>query len=135
MPISSDLECRRNFVYKIKNYAKIVNIPNSMTVLDELLPYSIELSLRKLTGIYNFTNPGVISHNELLDLYREYLEPNLCYTNFSLEEQAKVIRAGRSNNELASSKLRKEFPQMLGIRESLIKFVFEPARAKQKNKE
>ena len=133
MPISRDLECKRNFIYKIKSYAKIVNIPNSMTVLDELLPYSVEMSLRKLTGIYNFTNPGVISHNDLLDLYRDYLDPNICYTNFSVEEQAKVIRAGRSNNELDSSKLKKEFPEMLGIRESVIKFVFEPARNKQVN--
>ena len=84
MPISSDLNSPRNFIYKIKNYAKIVNIPNSMTVLDELLPYSIEMSLRKLTGVYNFTNPGVISHNELLDLYRDYVDPSLTYTNFTL---------------------------------------------------
>ena len=133
MPISSDLECKRNFIYKIKNYAKIVNIPNSMTVLDELLPYSVEMSLRKLRGIYNFTNPGVISHNDLLDLYRDYLDPDLSYTNFSLEEQAKVIRAGRSNNELDSAKLKQEFPDILGIRESVIKFVFEPARTNQKN--
>ena len=48
MPISSDLQCKRNFIFKIKNYAKIVNIPNSMTVLDELLPFSIEMSLSKL---------------------------------------------------------------------------------------
>ena len=131
MPISSDLQCKRNFIYKIKNYAKIVNIPNSMTVLDELLPYSIEMSLRQLSGVYNFTNPGVISHNELLDLYRDYLEPELSYTNFSLEEQAKVIRAARSNNELNSTKLKNEFPEMLGIRDSVIKFVFEPAKANQ----
>jgi len=129
MPISSDLKSPRNFIYKIKNYAKIVNIPNSMTVLDELLPYSIEMSLRKLTGVYNFTNPGVISHNELLDLYREYVDPSLTYTNFTLDEQAKILKAGRSNNELDATKLKKEFPEMLGIHESVIKFVFEPAKA------
>merc|ERR1712165_177885 len=107
MPISSDLQCKRNFIFKIKNYAKIVNIPNSMTVLDELLPFSIEMSLRRLSGVYNFTNPGVISHNELLDLYREYLDPSLKYTNFSLDEQAKILKAGRSNNELDATKLKK----------------------------
>ena len=121
---------QEEFYYKIKNYAKIVNIPNSMTVLDELLPYSIEMSLRKLHGVYNFTNPGVISHNDLLDLYRDYLAPDLRYTNFSLDEQAKILKAGRSNNELDSSKLKKEFPDMLSIRDSVIKFVFEPAKEK-----
>ena len=116
----------------VKNYAKIVDIPNSMTVLDELLPYSIDMSLRQLSGVYNFTNPGVISHNQLLDLYRDYLDPKLSYTNFSLEEQAKVICKPRSNNELSSAKLRQEFPKIMNIRESVIKFVFEPARANQK---
>ena len=37
-----------------------------MTVLPELLPLSIEMARRKLTGIMNFTNPGAISHNEIL---------------------------------------------------------------------
>lgn len=45
---------------------QVVNIPNSMTVLPELLPMSVEMSRRKLTGIMNFTNPGVVSHNEIL---------------------------------------------------------------------
>jgi hypothetical protein len=37
-----------------------------MTVLPELLPLSVEMAKRKLTGIMNFTNPGAISHNEIL---------------------------------------------------------------------
>lgn len=47
-------------------YDKVIDIPNSMTVLPELLPLSIEMARRKLTGIMNFTNPGAISHNEIL---------------------------------------------------------------------
>ena len=58
-----------------------------------------------LQGVYNFTNPGTISHNEILDLYKEYIDPSFTYTNFSLEDQAKILAAGRSNNELDSTKL------------------------------
>ena len=97
-----------------------------MTVLDELLPYSIEISLRKLHGIFNFTNPGVISHNECLELYKQYYRPDFTWENFSLEEQAKVTVASRSNNELDAKKLKTEFPELLPIKESLIKYVFEP---------
>eukprot|EP00475_Leptophrys_vorax_P011504 TRINITY_DN18062_c0_g1_i1.p1 TRINITY_DN18062_c0_g1~~TRINITY_DN18062_c0_g1_i1.p1 ORF type:complete len:658 (+),score=89.42 TRINITY_DN18062_c0_g1_i1:132-2105(+) len=128
MPISSDLSNPRNFITKIARYTKVVNIPNSMTVLDELLPISIEMAKRGLSGIYNFTNPGVISHNEILDLYKEYIDPNFKYQNFTLEEQAKVIVAARSNNELDATKLKKEFPEMLDIRSSIIKYVFEPRK-------
>ena len=49
-------------------YDKVINIPNSMTVLPELLVYSLEMAKRKLTGIMNFTNPGAISHNEILQV-------------------------------------------------------------------
>ena len=47
-----------------------------------------------------------------------------------LEEQNKITKAGRSNNELNSSKLKNEFPDMLSIRDSIIKFVFEPVQNK-----
>jgi UDP-glucose 4,6-dehydratase len=126
MPISSDLSNPRNFITKISRYNKVVNIPNSMTILEELLPISIEMAKRNLRGIWNFTNPGVVSHNEILDMYKNYIDPNFTWVNFNLEEHAKVIVAPRSNNELDASKLKNEFPELLPIKESLIKYVFEP---------
>ncbi len=126
MPITGDLTTPRNFITKITRYEKVVNIPNSMTILDELLPISIEMAKRNLRGIWNFTNPGVVSHNEILELYKKYVDPSFTYKNFTLEEQAKVIVAARSNNELDASKLHNEFPEMLSIKDSLIKYVFEP---------
>ncbi|GJN08268.1 hypothetical protein PR202_ga26174 [Eleusine coracana subsp. coracana] len=128
MPISSDLCNPRNFITKIARYDKVVNIPNSMTILDELLPISIEMAKRDCRGIWNFTNPGVVSHNEILEMYKKYINPDFKWTNFTLEEQAKVIVAPRSNNEMDASKLKTEFPELLSIKDSLIKYVFEPNR-------
>ncbi|RWW19967.1 hypothetical protein GW17_00015945 [Ensete ventricosum] len=128
MPISSDLNNPRNFITKISRYNKVVNIPNSMTILDELLPISIEMAKRNCRGIWNFTNPGVVSHNEILEMYKKYIDPSFNWVNFTLEEQAKVIVAPRSNNEMDASKLKKEFPELHSIKESLIKYVFEPNR-------
>jgi UDP-glucose 4,6-dehydratase len=118
MPISSDLNNPRNFVYKIARYEKIVNIPNSMTVLDELLPLAVQGAIRGLTGVYNFTNPGVISHNEVMDMYGRP------YTNFTEEEQNKILAAPRSNNHLDTTKLQSAFPKILDIKSSLTKYVF-----------
>ncbi|KAI3938009.1 hypothetical protein MKW98_018565 [Papaver atlanticum] len=126
MPISSDLSNPRNFITKISRYNKVVNIPNSMTVLDELLPIAVEMAKRNLRGIYNFTNPSVVSHNEILEMYKEYINQDFKWSNFTLEEQAKVIVAARSNNEMDASKLKNEFPELLSIKDSLIKYVFEP---------
>ena len=119
MPISDDLH-PRSFITKIIGYKKVVNIPNSMTILTDLLPVAIKMSERKLTGVYNFVNPGTISHNEILDLYKKYINPNFTYQNFTVEEQSKILKAGRSNNELDPSKLLKEFPGIPHIKESMI---------------
>lgn len=126
MPIGDDLH-PRNFITKIKNYEKVVNIPNSMSVLYDLIPISIDMSITKKTGIINFTNPGTISHNEILDLYKEYIDSTYEYVNFSLEEQSKILKAGRSNNELDSSKLLSWYPQIPHIKDS-IKDVFRRMR-------
>ncbi|EFN59883.1 hypothetical protein CHLNCDRAFT_132889 [Chlorella variabilis] len=129
MPIVADMTYPRNFITKIIKYDKVIDIPNSMTVLPELLPLSIEMARRKLTGIMNFTNPGAISHNEILALYKEYVDEEFTWSNFTVEEQAKVIVAPRSNNLLDTDRISGEFPELLGIKESLIKYVFEPAAA------
>jgi len=43
MPLSDDLH-PRNFISKITKYERVVNIPNSMTVLHDLLPIAVKMS-------------------------------------------------------------------------------------------
>lgn len=119
MPISSDFH-PRNFIVKISKYQKVINIPNSMSILDDLLPLISQMAERRLIGTLNFVNPGVISHNEILDLYKEYVDPSFTYQNFSVEEQDQVLKAKRSNNYLDTSRLEKEFPQLPSIKKSMI---------------
>jgi 3,5-epimerase/4-reductase len=68
MPVSDDLN-PRNFVTKISKYEFVVNIPNSNSLLHDF----ILMAEKGDTGVYNFTNPGAISHNEVLDLYKKYI--------------------------------------------------------------
>lgn len=119
MPISDDLH-PRSFITKITKYQKVVNIPNSMSVLHDLLPLIPKLIRRNRTGIWNFTNPGVISHNQVLSGYKEFIDPDFTWENFTLEEQSKVIKAPRSNNYLDSNKLSSEFPDLPDIQTSII---------------
>ncbi len=118
MPLSDELS-PRSFITKITKYERVVNIPNSMTVLHDLLPVAYDLAKRKRTGIYNFTNPGTISHNQILDLYKQYIDPKFSYKNFTLAEQAKILKADRSNNELDVSKLLGEYPDIFHISTSI----------------
>jgi len=104
MPVSDDLHSR-NFVTKISKYERVVDVPNSNTILHDLLPASILLAEHNEKGIYNFTNPGAISHNEVLTLFKQYVRPDFTWKNFTLDEQSKVIKAGRSNCKLDTTKL------------------------------
>ena len=124
MPIDSNLENPRNFIFKIAKYERVVNIPNSMTVLDELVPLAIKAAIGRVTGTFNFTNPGVISHNEVLEMYKHHYNPDFTWKNFSIEDQNEILAAPRSNNQLDTSKLQNLFPDILDIKDSLLKFVF-----------
>lgn len=95
----------RNFITKITNYDKICSIHNSMTVLDEMIPIMVDLSVNKQKGTFNMTNPGVISHNEILEMYKKYVDPEFTWKNFSIEEQDTVLASKRSNNHLDTKKL------------------------------
>jgi len=118
MPISDDLHSR-SFVTKITKYDRVVDVANSMTVLHDLLPLSLDMTARRLKGVYNFTNPGAISHNEVLTLYRDIVDPSFKWKNFSLEEQAKILKAGRSNNTLDATKLTTLYPEVPEIHEAM----------------
>lgn len=104
MPISDDLSSR-SFVTKIVRYNKVVDVPNSMTILSDMLPASLKMAEGGLVGVYNFCNPGAISHNEVLSLYKKIVDPSFTWANFTVEEQNKILAAKRSNNELDAAKL------------------------------
>ena len=104
MPITSEI-ISRNFITKITNYKKICSIPNSMTVLDNLLPVMIQYALSNRKGTINLTNPGLISHNEILEMYKEIVEPDFTWENFSIDEQNNILASKRSNNCLDTTTL------------------------------
>ena len=109
MPINDDMESTRNFIQKITHYEKICSIKNSMTVIPDVLPIMIDMIRKQKTGTVNLVNPGTISHNEILDMYRDIVDPTFTYKNFTLEEQSLVLRSDRSNNRLDTTLLEKEY--------------------------
>ena len=109
----------RNFITKITTYEKICSIPNSMTVLDDMIPIMIQLATKQITGTINLTNPGTISHNEILEMYKAHVDPGFTWNNFTIEEQSKILLSERSNNELDTSHLRTLCPDVPSIHESV----------------
>jgi dTDP-4-dehydrorhamnose reductase len=120
MPITGS-QNSRNFITKITTYEKVCSVPNSMTVLPELLPYVLEMMRNNTTGTINLTNPGLISHNEILQMYTDIVDPTFTWQNFSIEEQRTILAADRSNNFLDTTKLEELFPQIDSIKDAVRK--------------
>jgi dTDP-glucose 4,6-dehydratase/UDP-glucose 4,6-dehydratase len=118
MPITGE-QNPRNFITKITTYEKICSIPNSMTVLPELLPLVLDLMTKNHTGTLNLTNPGLISHNEILEMFKEIVDPFFEWRNFTQEEQRKILASERSNNYLDTTKLELLYPCVKNIKDSV----------------
>jgi dTDP-glucose 4,6-dehydratase len=118
MPITGEKN-GRNFITKIVNYEKVCSVPNSMTVLPELLPFVIDMMKKSITGTVNLTNPGLIAHNEILEMYKEIVDPSFTWKNFSQEEQLAILAADRSNNFLDTTLIQTLYPQVKNIKESV----------------
>jgi dTDP-4-dehydrorhamnose reductase len=118
MPIN-DENNQRNFISKIISYSKICSIDNSMSVLHTLFPVLYDLIEKNYIGTFNLTNPGVISHNEILQMYKDIVDNNFNWENFSIEEQNKILLSKRSNNHLDTTKLENLYPNVLNINEAV----------------
>jgi len=65
-----------NFLSKCLKYSKVHTIPSSISILEDLCPFLIEMCVKNITGLYNFTNPGAISLHEILLIYKNTIDPN-----------------------------------------------------------
>lgn len=130
LPVAQDFS-QNSFIGKIINYKKLVNIPNSMSVLEDLLPLIPEMLERKLIGNYNFVNPGTISHHEVIELYKQYIDPNHQYEGFTLDEHNKMMKVPRSHCQLSAEKLLKQFPNIPHIKDAMQSLFEAVAKRKQ----
>ena len=64
------------------------------TLSPQMLPVSLIMADRKLTGVYNYTNPGAISHNQILSLYKKYVDPDFTWQNFTVSD-GQTLERGR----------------------------------------
>ena len=119
MPINSEYNSR-NFITKITHYDKVCSIQNSMTVIPSFLPYIIDMMKQKLRITINLTNPGTISHNEILQLYTEIVDPHFVWDNFTIDEQNSILSSKRSNNHLDTTLLKSLYPDIKHIKEAVI---------------
>jgi hypothetical protein len=52
-------------------------------------------------------------------MYKEIVDPEFTWQNFSKEEQSKILTSDRSNNYLDTTRLESIFPEVLNIKDSI----------------
>lgn len=123
MPITYNPHTK-DFITKIGKFEKVCSVPNSMTVLDDLLPILIDMTLNNVKGTINLANPGVISHNDILEMYKEYCDKEHTWTTITHQELVQLLKADRSNNHLDTKRLETLYPKVPNIMDS-VKRIFQ----------
>lgn len=106
MPID-DHPDDRNLITKLARYREVVDVENSVTIIEDLIHVTRQLLARRLTGIFHTTNPGIMRHRDLLALYRELVDPAHRSQLISEDELLArgLVQKSRSNCVLASDRL------------------------------
>lgn len=103
MPISTKNN-PRNFINKVKGYDKIIDIPNSVTFMDDFVRCVDWAIKEQKTGIFHVTNPDPISAVQTMIEYQKYI-PDHKFSTINEEELDKITIARRSNCILNTDKL------------------------------
>lgn len=133
MPIDW-MPSQRNMIDKLANYPKIIDVENSVTIVDDMIKVFHALLEKKAEGIFHVTNPGTLKHREIIDLYKEFVNPkheNEWISNEDLVKQGLATK-GRSNNFLASENLGKIGIEMREVHEAMRDVMQKYAEAKKK---
>ncbi|MBU1907684.1 sugar nucleotide-binding protein, partial [Patescibacteria group bacterium] len=58
-----------NLIDKLVNYPKIINVENSVTIVEDLVAAVIGVIEKRGTGVFHAVNPGAMRHRDLIALY------------------------------------------------------------------
>ncbi len=75
MPIDS-VPGPRNLIDKLSNYKQVVDVENSVTIVEDLLTALHQLMEKRGTGVFHLVNPSTMRHRDLLALYKELVDPS-----------------------------------------------------------
>ena len=108
MPIDH-VPAASNLINKLASYSEVVNVVNSVTVVDDMVEVFHQLMEKHAEGIFHVTNPGAIKHKKILALYKKIVDPTHTNKWISAKEMVLqgLVKKTRSNNILQSENLEK----------------------------
>ena len=127
MPID-DKPSDRNLINKLANYKQVIDVENSVTIIPDMIETCYRLIQKRGVGVFHVTNPGTARHRQILDLYREFVDPNHRNEWITDEEMMKrgLAKAARSNCILQSDRLKTLGIEMrpidVALRDTMMKY-------------
>lgn len=106
MPVSTQ-NTPRNFINKVKNYRQVIDVPNSMTFIEDLVGVVDWVIDNHKTGIYHVVNPGELSAADVMREYQKYV-PSHKFEVITEMELDTMTLAKRSNCIINGNKLKSE---------------------------
>jgi 3,5-epimerase/4-reductase len=110
-----------NIIDKLVTYEKIIDVENSLTVIEDMVDVLYQLMEKKAIGIFHLTNPGTIRHKEIIEMYQKIVDSSITkkwISNDELVKQGLAVK-GRSNNCLQSENLSKLGIKMRPVKEAV----------------
>jgi len=106
MPLSPK-NLPRNLINKLTKYTEVIDIPNSVTFIDDLVK-CVDWTIKNTkTGVYHVTNPEPLSAARVMKEYQKY-DANHKFNIISESRLDELTIAKRSNCILSTQKLNAE---------------------------
>lgn len=125
MPISR-LNTERNFINKIRNYTQLIDIPNSVTFLDDLVGCIDWVIDNSKTGIYHVVNPNPISAADVMREFQKHV-PSHEFSVITEAQLDSMTVAKRSNCIINGDKLKSEgfemTPSEIALKDCMAEYV------------
>lgn len=104
MPISTQ-NTQRNLINKLRGYKQVIDIPNSVTFMDDLVRCIDWAAKNDKMGIYHVTNPQPLTAAHIMQEYQKYV-PEHSFEIIDEKELDQLTTAKRSNCIINSDKLK-----------------------------
>ena len=121
----------RNYITKLASFKKVVALPNSYTIVDDMLDALAFLLEKDASGVFHVVNGGSMTAEEILKCYCRKIDPDHTWQRVMMEElhAAGLIKATRSSCVISNAKLRKLGYRMKPLRQRLPHVMDEYAEA------
>jgi glucose-1-phosphate thymidylyltransferase len=102
----------KNLIDKLASYKQVIDVENSVTFVDDLIPALRVLADKKPQGIFHVVNPQPLKYRDLLSAYEKSVDPT--HTNEWISE-ADLVAKGLAAKTRSSCVLNSDKLASLGI--------------------